>query len=146
MQIKADNRLVLEQALSSIREMFGKTGFVVVTATGKRRSLDQNALYWTWCRQVSKIMSDGSDERDVDATCKLMKGFSLRRADDPEFDELMSRTIDKLWPENQRWDLAHSLAKEIHCTSRLPAKAMSAYMEWMQLHWWGALQIRLESK
>lgn len=146
MRYPCDNRLALDSAIVHIRSEFEHSGFIEISTTGKRRSLDSNALFWVWCREIAKARDDGTDERDVAAEVKLLKAFSIRRADDPEFDELLAKTIDKWWPEKNMWEPAVMLAKEIECTSRMSKGQMHELLEWMQLHFWQAMQIRLESR
>lgn len=146
MRHSIDNKLALNTAFESISAEFAKTGYVEITTRGERRSLDANAIFWVWCRQIAKKRDDGTDERDVAAEVKLLKAFTIRRADDPEFDELLTKTIDKWWPEKNMWEPAVMLAKEIECTSRLSKGQMSRVLEWMQLWAWDGMQIRLEAK
>lgn len=146
MRVSVDNKLALQAAFTQITAEFAKTGYLEISTTGKKRSLDSNALFWVWCREIAKARDDGTDERDVAAEVKLLKGFAIRRADDPEFDELLTKTIDKWWPEKNMWEPAVMLAKEIECTSRLSKEQMSKVLEWMQLWAWDGMQIRLEAK
>lgn len=146
MRVSVDNKLALQTAFVQITAEFAKTGYLEISTTGKRRSQTQNDCFWPWCREIARVRDDGTDERDVAAEVKLLKAFSIRRADDPEFDELLTKTIDKWWPEKNMWEPAVMLAKEIECTSRLSKEQMSKVLEFMQLHYWQAMQIRLEAK
>lgn len=146
MKFRCDNKLALQSAFDQIAASFAKTGYVEITTTGKRRTNQQNDCYWPWCRQIAEARDDGTSEYDVDAEVKLEKGFSLRRAHDAEFDELLTRTIDKLWPAGGRYDLAHDLAKEMSGPSKLDADSFSRLLEWMQLHFFQGMGIRLEAR
>lgn len=146
MRMRCDNILALQSAFRHIEADFKASGYVEITTTGKRRSLDQNAIFYAWCRQVAEARDDGTSEYDVAAEVKLLKAFSVRRKDDAEFDELLAKTIDKWWPQKSMWEPAVALAKEIECTSRLAKEQMSEVLTWMQLHYWQAMQIRLEAR
>lgn len=146
MRYRCDSKLSLQAALTDIQAQFAKAGYLEISTSGKRRTNLQNDVFWPWCREIAQARDDGTSEYDVAAEIKLEKAFTLRRANDPEFDDLLKRTIDKLWPEGGRYELAMALAKEIPCTSKLDAAAMSALLEWMQLHYWQTMQIRLEAK
>lgn len=146
MRFRIDNRPALESAFKQIAATLKVTGYIEITTNGKRRSGRQNDCYWPWCREIAAARDDGTSEYDVDAEVKLAKAFALRREDDHEFDELLTRTIDKLWPSGGRYDLAHDLAKEMQCTSKLSAEKMSKLLEWMQMHYWSAMRLRLETR
>lgn len=146
MKYRCDNRMAFDAALAAMTAEFTKAGYLEISTSGRKRSLDQNAMFYSWCREIAKARDDGTDERDVAAEIKLLKGFGLRRANDPAFDELLSKTIDKWWPEKNMWEPAVALAKEIECTSHLDKATMSKLLEWVQLWAWEAVQIRLEAK
>lgn len=144
MIITADNRLALNRVMQAVQQAFAKDGYVRVSITGKRRTLDASALYWVWMREVAKAEDQGRTERDIDADMKLEYGFTIRRANDADFDDLLAKTIDKLIYAD-RYDMAHALAKEIHCTSQMDTEQMRSYLEKIQHHY-GALGIYLETK
>ena len=145
MKIEVANRMALGQAIKAIEAQFHATGYCDITLLGERRKLEQNALFWVWCRQVAKQEDQGRTERDVAADAKLEWGFEIRRRDDTEFDDLLTKTIDKVLFAGRR-EMAHALAKEIECTSRMDKKQMYELLERMQAHYAQHAGIILEWK
>lgn len=146
MRFRCDNKLALQSAFEQIAATFGKTGFADITVTGKRRTLDQNAILAVWVREIAEHLDDGTSEEDVRSTIKLLKGFSMLRAIDDVTDAILRVTIDPLMEMPGGWEQALHIASGIPCTSKLPAEQMSKLLEFVQLHYWGAMQIRLEAK
>lgn len=145
MRQQVSNKMALERVCEALRAAFADTGYLDVSWQGERRKLSQNALYWVWCRDVAKARDDDTTERDVDSEMKMEYGFEIRRRNDHEFDELLASTIDKVLHAG-RYEMAHALAKEIHCTSRLDKASMTELLEKMQAHWMQRAGIHLEAK
>lgn len=76
MQVYVNNEYKLTEALNAIKA--AEKPFTVSITEGKKRSLEQNALQWKWCQDVSKQLGDLTPD-EVQAYNKLHHGVPIMR-------------------------------------------------------------------
>lgn len=129
---------MLSKALGDIREWYAKNRYVrVQMSTGKRRSLDQNAISHVWYEQVAEDLREDT-ALGVKRFCKLTMGVPILRADDAEFRELYDATVKPMPYEHKlrAMDL-------LDVTSLFDKGQFSQYLEEMQRHYF-TRNVRLE--
>jgi hypothetical protein len=91
----------LQDAKDWLDALWQKHHYVKVSAiAGTSRSMDQNSMFFELYTHIADWFYSG----DIDlarAECKLNYGISILRRDDPEFNDLCSRTLDMLSYEEQ---------------------------------------------
>lgn len=121
---------MLSKVLGDIRELYAKNRYVrVQMSTGKRRSLDQNAISHVWYEQIAEELREDT-ALGVKRFCKLTMGVPILRADDAEFRELYDATVKPMPYEHKlrAMDL-------LDVTSLMDKGQFSQYLEAMQLHY-----------
>lgn len=68
--------------------------------SGRRRSVNQNALMWKWCTEVAEQRQDVTPA-DVQAEVKLVIGIPILRADSEDFRAKYDATIRHLTYEQK---------------------------------------------
>lgn len=86
----------LSEAISTLTTMFREKKFVVVSMRpGKDRTLDQNALWFSFYKRISEMTQIG-DPSDARRYCKLHHGVQILLNDDQEFQESWYRVMRHL--------------------------------------------------
>ncbi len=81
----ANSEQTLQQAIGDLRELWNRTKYVRIKATtGRKRSLDQNAIAAVWYQQIAEELREQS-VIDVKCECKLTIGVPILRAEDEDF-------------------------------------------------------------
>lgn len=128
----------LSRVIGDIRELYAKNRYVrVQMSTGKRRSLDQNAISHVWYEQVAEELREDT-ALGVKRFCKLHFGVPILRADSPDFRELYDATIKPMPYEHKlrAMDL-------LDVTSLMEKAQFSQYLEEVQRHYLSR-NVRLE--
>ena len=129
---------MLSKVLGDIRELYAKNRYVrVQMSTGKRRSLDQNAISHVWYEQVAEELREDT-ALGVKRYCKLHFGVPILRTDDAEFRELYDATVKPMPYEHKlrAMDL-------LDVTSLFDKGQFSQYLEEVQRHYLSR-NVRLE--
>lgn len=121
----------LQQAIGNLREQYREHRYVKVRATsGKKRSLDQNAIGHAWYGQIANELREGT-ALDAKAESKLVCGVPILRAESPDFRESYDQLVLKRFGYEEKLDLM----KWFPVTSLMTKDQLSQYLEAMQTHW-----------
>lgn len=94
------------------------------------RSLNQNALAWSWYGQIANWRGDMTAE-EVHRECKLRFGVPILRAENPEFREVYDKHLKPI-PSYEQKCLAMQL---ISVSSIFSTKQMTTYLDCIQREW-----------
>lgn len=116
------DQISLKRAQQVIAEMFNKNGYLRVTPSTKKRSLDANALSHVWYAEIAKQKGDQS-AFDYKNQCKLHFGVPILRRDSEKFKAFYDRFFKQLsYPEKL------AAMKYISITSTFDKTQMSEYL------------------
>ena len=130
----------LLNALEWVKALHNKHGYVKISATVGKRSLDKNALAYVWYADISRFKQDESPI-EVRCFCKLHFGVPILRAENEAFAEYYNKFVlhQATYEEKLRFMMFCDI------TSIMTQKQMTNYLNQMQLHWQGE-GLFLESK
>lgn len=84
-RLKVNSKESLSKAIAKIGALFGDHKYLVVTVrVGRDRTLDQNALWFSFYKRISEMAGIG-DSEDARMYCKLHFGVPIMRRDDEAF-------------------------------------------------------------
>lgn len=88
MKLVANSERTLDESIATIRATWNEKRYVRLTVTtGRDRSLDQNALWFSFYQRISEVFGDGS-AADINywrAFCKLRFGVPILQVHSEEF-------------------------------------------------------------
>ena len=136
MKLTINGQESLSMVIGKLRDTFkDKKYFSVTIHTGKNRTISQNSLQHAWYLQVSREEAEYTPA-EIKRLCKYRYGLPILRGDDAEFNEVCARVIDPLVYESR------ILAMEyLPVTSLMSTKQLSEYMEQVQNHYAGRVQL-----
>lgn len=118
----------LQSFIGELRELWHKHKFVKVkTTTGRKRSLDQNAISHVWYAQMAREDRQ-HDELGHKAYCKLHHGVPILRAEDSEFRAFYDLALIGLTYEQK----IEAMKSCVPVTSRMNKEQLSKYLEAVQ--------------
>jgi hypothetical protein len=118
----------LQRCLGEIREAWGEHHYLKINVvSGKKRSLDQNAISHTWYEQIARELREDTPE-DVKCECKLRYGVPILRAEDAEFCEIYDAAIK----HHLSYDQKLTAMRFLPVTSLMNKRQLSRYLEDMQ--------------
>ena len=123
-------------AVGKLRDLQKEHRYIKLSVTiGKDRSREQNALAWTWYKQIADERGEDSTE-DVHTFCKAHFGIPILRAADEAFNDEYERLLLCKEP-GKRVPYAARLfvIRQIPVTSRFTVKQMSEYLQEVQRHY-----------
>lgn len=89
----ANSQESLQRAIGTIRSEWNAHHYLKITVvSGKKRSLDANALSHLWYAQISRELGEDTPE-DVHCECKLRFAVPILRAEDAEFRAFYDQAI-----------------------------------------------------
>jgi hypothetical protein len=119
--------IALQSAIGEIRETFRASGFVrMKVTTGRKRSLDQNAISHAWYQQMAREDRQ-DDELGHKAYCKLHHGVPILRMENEEFRAFYDAAVRGLTYEQKR-----EAMKFVPVTSLMTKPQLSKYLEAVQ--------------
>lgn len=126
----AGNNTLTPVCRAATAYMADRDGLVdlVPVSKAKRRSLDANAKYWTWCAQVER--EHGMEPGECHRLNKWTFGLAILTRSHPEY-------RDKLLSMLRQLDYESRLAAMdlVTCTSEFSVGEMNEYMDATQRHW-----------
>lgn len=124
----ANSQESLQRCIGEIREQWNAHRYLYISVkTGKKRSLDQNAISHTWYDQIARELREDTPE-GVKCECKLRLGVPILRADDAEFREMYDNAIKGHLSYEQKL----KAMRFIPVTSLMTKRQLSRYLEDMQ--------------
>ena len=137
----ANSEASLQTAIGDLRELWRANKYLRIKATtGRKRSLDQNALAACWYQQVANELREGS-ALDVKCECKLTIGVPILRAEDADFCEAYDAVLKPLTYEKK---LIAMRAWPV--TSLMTKDQLSQYLEAMQAAYFGRVALMFPEK
>ena len=122
----------LQRAIGALREEWRRHKWLRISwKSGKKRSLDQNAISHAWYGQIARELREET-ELGVKCFCKLHFGVPILRAADAEFRALYDKAIKWLPYEEKE-----AAMKYLPVTSLMTKAQLSEYLEAMQAHYLG---------
>lgn len=123
----ANSETSLQAAIGELRELWRRNKFVRIKATtGKKRSLDQNAISHAWYEQAARELRE-DDALGVKCYCKLHHGIPILRAEDAEFRAMYDAGLKGMtYPQKL------TAMKYLPVTSLMTKPQLSAYLEAVQ--------------
>ena len=122
-----NNEHTLKQAQQNITAMFNEHGWLKVTPSTQKRSLDANALSHVWYAEISKQKGDQS-AFDYKNVCKLHHGVPILRRDSEKFKAFYARFFINLsYPEKL------AAVKYISITSLFDKTQMTEYLKQIEM-------------
>ena len=126
----------LSDLIGELRQLFKeKKYFQISINTGKKRSLDQNAIGHVWYAQVEKEEKEYTAS-EVKCLCKLWFGVPILRGDDEEFNVYCVTVLDPMTYEAQVALMLH-----FRLTSLMDTGQKSRYLEAIQKHYIGRVEL-----
>jgi len=123
----ANSETSLQNVIGEVRELWRTNKYLRVKVTsGRKRSLDQNAIAAVWYEQVARELREGS-ALDVKCECKLTIGVPILRSEDADFREAYDGVLKGLTYEQK---LVAMRAWPV--TSLMTKAQLSQYLEKMQ--------------
>ena len=125
-----DNNILTPASRSAANWLAGQAGTVDLSpvSKAKRRSLDANAKYWTWCRQIEA--EAGWEPGDAHRWHKWQWGLAILTEAHPEYRDRLMAMLRPL-PHEQRL----AAMDLISCTSQFSVEEMQRLMDTVQRHW-----------
>lgn len=120
------DQFTLKQTQQNIAEMFNKHGWLKLTPTTQKRSLDANSLSHVWYAEIAKQMGDHT-AHEYKLICKLHHGVPILRRESEEFREFYNRFFLKLTYEEKL-----DAMKWLSVSSTMSKEQMSEYMTAIQ--------------
>lgn len=136
MKLTINSEGSLSKAIGQLRETFKETKYFTLTiSTGKKRSLQQNAILHAWCQQVA------DEEREytaggVKCLVKLFFGLPILRGADEDVNEAAATCLDVLPYESKV-----AAMKYFPVTSLMKTKQLAQMLEQMQAHYVGRVNL-----
>lgn len=128
---------LLSRLVGDLREAFREYKYLRVSwKTGKDRSLDQNAISHAWYEQVAAELREDS-ALGVKNFCKLHFGVPILRAEDSDFRSFYDSAIKPHLSYEQKV----AAMAFVPVTSLMTAKQLSAYLEAVQDHYRGSVEL-----
>lgn len=122
----------LQRAIGDLRQFWDKHKFLRLKYTsGKKRSLDHNAVSWIWYGQISRELGEDSVD-GVHEECKLRFGVPILRAEDADFREIYDASLKHLSYEQKLKAMRY-----IPVTSLMSVDQMKRYCDAMQANYAG---------
>ncbi|MGN6314568.1 MAG: hypothetical protein ACTHMO_12525 [Rhodanobacteraceae bacterium] len=138
MKLTINSEPTLQSVIGELRVQFRERKYLTVTIKdGKGRSLDQNAISHAWYEQVARELRE-DDARGVKRFCKLHFGVPILRAEDDEFREAYDASILR----TLRYEQKLAAMDVIPVTSVMNTRQLSRYMEDVQAHYTGRVDLR----
>ena len=108
----------------------GRTGTVDLERVSavKRRSMDQNRLYWAWCGDIAR--SQGWDAEYAHCYNKWHYGLAILARKHPEYRDTMMQMLRRL-----EYETRLKAMKLVACTSEFTVEMMTEYLDTVQRHW-----------
>ena len=130
----------LSKFIGEVREKYKQLHYLEISIKerGKHRSLDQNWVSHGWYKKVSLEEGEYTPE-EIKRLCKLHFGVPILRADDEAFNAWCVNVIDLLPYESRVEAMEH-----LPVTSIMTTKQMSLYMEHMQKHYAGRVELEFD--
>jgi len=130
MLFTVDNNILTPASRSAANWLSGQTGTVDLSPVSKitRRSLDANAKYWAWCRQIEAEL--GWEPGDAHRWQKWQWGLAILTEKHPEYRDRLMAMLRPL-PYEQRL----AAMDLISCTSQFSVEEMQRLMDTAQRHW-----------
>ena len=120
-----NSELSLQRLIGDMREMFRQHKFVKVTAkTGKKRSLEQNALQHAWYEQIAQELRE-DDAAGWKSYCKLHHGVPILRAEDEQFREFYDNAMKRSLTYEQKL----SAMRFVPVTSLMTKEQLTKYLD-----------------
>lgn len=130
MLFQIDNNTLRPANVTAERYVQARSGQVdlMPVSTTKRRSLDQNRLYWAWCHEVEQ--AQGWKPGDAHRYHKWHYGLAILTHKHPEYRDRLMAMLRALEYEQRlnAMDL-------ISCTSMFTVSEMQTYLDTIQQHW-----------
>lgn len=137
MKLTINSETTLQSAIGELRTLWHARKYLTLTVRdGKNRSLTQNAISHAWYEQIARELRE-DDARGVKRYCKLRFGVPILRAEDDEFREAYDGSILRTLTYEQKLMAMDVLP----VTSRMNTRQLSAYMEDVQQHYIGRVQL-----
>ena len=120
------DQYTLKQVQQKIAEMFASHGWLKLTPSTQKRSLDANSLSHVWYAELARQKGDHTthEYRNI---CKLHHGVPILRRDNEEFREFYNRFFLKLTYE-EKLDAMNWLS----VSSTMSKEQMTEYMNEIQ--------------
>jgi len=129
----------LSDMIGILRHTFKEKKYFQVTVNdGKKRSIEQNFVSHGWYAKVSKEEGEYTPEQ-IKCLCKYHFALPILRAEDPVYNEWCCNVIDQLSYENRVEAMKYTPA-----TSLMTTKQLSSYMEHIQRHYAGRVELEFE--
>ena len=126
----------LSVVIGELRKLFKEIRYFTVTInTGKKRTLNQNAISHAWYLQVSREEGEYTPE-NIKNLCKFHFGLPILRGEDEEYNSYCADVIDPLPYENKIKAMTY-----MPVTSFMSTKQLSEYMEHVQRHYAGRVNL-----
>ena len=140
-KIKINSETTLSEAIGRIRAVFKEKRYFTITITiGKARTLPLNATTHVWYNQVAIEEGEYTPE-EVKCLCKFHFGLPIIRATDEELNIFCCEVIDQMTYENKI-----KAMKFLPVTSRMTTKQIISYMEHVQAHYFGRVELKFEKE
>jgi hypothetical protein len=120
------DQFTLKQTQQKIAEMFNTHGWLKLTPSTQKRSLDANSLSHVWYAEIARQMGDQT-AHEYKLTCKLHHGVPILRRDSEEFREFYNKFFLKLTYEEKL-----EAMKWLSVSSTMSKEQMSEYMTAIQ--------------
>lgn len=116
----------LTQAQQNIAALFAKHGWLKLTPTTQKRSLDANSLSHVWYSEISRQKRDYS-AHEYKCICKLHHGVPILRRDNEEFRAFYDRFFKHLSYQEKLQAMNH-----LSVSSTMSKEQMTEYMSEIQ--------------
>lgn len=132
----------LASTQAMLRQLFERDRYLKVTVvSGKKRSLDQNALARAWAKQISLTLGDTTPD-EAHAQNKLMIGVPILRADSEDF----AQQYDSLIKGRFTYEEKLKLMDWFPVTSLMNKRQLSQYLENVQQHYAGRVPLEFPAE
>ena len=91
-EIIVNSLKTLEDALSEIRDRWGRSKYLRIVVRERKRSLNQNDQTHVWYAQIAEQLREDTP-REVKNFCKLHYGVPILRAEDSDFRKFYDKAI-----------------------------------------------------